>query len=87
MYDSEKREKLLVKEELGVLDRWINRDMVEEYTEFLKHDVEYVTSYLQILFVKDILVSLKELQEADRTVDEAVDMVKEKFNVDFSYRS
>ena len=55
MYETRGKPKLLVKEELGVFDQWINSSIAEEYTEFLKNDVEYVTSYLQILFVKDML--------------------------------
>lgn len=49
-----------------MLDKWINNDLANEYTEFLKHDVEYVTSYIQILVVKEMLTDLYELDSYDR---------------------
>ena len=60
--------KLLFKEELGIVDKWINKDIATSYTDLLKNDVEYVTSYLQILTVKDLLVFLKEHREHGKTL-------------------
>jgi hypothetical protein len=77
---------LLVGEELGVLDRWINRDLATEYTDFLRYDVEYVSSYLMILFVKDMLAQMVRLRMAGRQAGEAVEMMLEQFNVDFASR-
>jgi hypothetical protein len=54
------QQQLLFKEDLGVVDRWINKDIASSYTSLLKHDVEYVSSYIQILMVKDIIVVLRE---------------------------
>ena len=75
IYEARSKNKLLVKEELGVLDRWINRDIAIEYTEFLKHDVEYVTSYLQILFVKDILTEIVNVEKHERPLSEAAEII------------
>lgn len=61
IYGARSKHDLLAKEQLGVLDKWINNDLASEYTEFLRHDVEYVTSYIQILFVKEMLTDLYEL--------------------------
>lgn len=71
IYGARSKHDLLTKEELGVFDRWLNNDLASEYTEFLKHDVEYVTSYLQILFVKDMLSDLLQLHINQRGVEEA----------------
>jgi hypothetical protein len=51
-----------------VVDRWINKDIATNYTELLKNDVEYVTSYLQILMVKDMLGVLREFKDHGKTV-------------------
>ena len=83
MYEIRGKSKLLVREELGVFDQWINSSVAEEYTEFLKHDVEYVTSYLQILFVKDILSEVIEYERYDRSLNEILEVIKEKYGIDF----
>ena len=85
MYEIRGKSKLLVREELGVFDQWINSSVAEEYTEFLKHDVEYVTSYLQILFVKDILSEVIEYERYDRSLNEILEVIKEKYGIDFRY--
>jgi len=85
MYETRGKSKLLVREELGVFDQWINNSVAEEYTEFLKHDVEYVTSYLQILFVKDILSEVIEYERYNRSLDEILEVIKEKYGIDFRY--
>lgn len=68
--------RLLFKEELGVVDRWINRDIANTYTSTLKDDVEYVTSYLQILTIKDIIVILRENREVDNPLSVTLDFIR-----------
>lgn len=68
--------RLLFKDELGVVDKWINKDIATSYTSLLKHDVEYVTSYLQILMVKDIIAVLREYREEGRTLHESLEAIR-----------
>lgn len=51
----------------------------------MKNDVEYVTSYLQILTVKDMLVFLKEYRNNGKTLEEIIDMIRDNYNVDFHF--
>lgn len=64
-----------------MLDRWINNNLASDYTRFLKDDVEYVTSYLQILFTKEILLELQKLSQYEPF--KVAEYLSEKYNVEF----
>lgn len=37
------------------MDQWVQKSISKEITEFLKNDVEYVFSYIGLIYLRDII--------------------------------
>lgn len=52
------------------MDLWVENSVKRDVTEFLKNDVEYIFSYLSILYIRDILESSRDLTTKGKNVVE-----------------